>query len=410
MALTKCPECNKEISDKSLSCIGCGCPVEQRGNKNEPLSSDVTETSIPPPFAVPFPETEKTPNYTQSDQSSAPKYSPNYQTNTLSPFSFYNSRHYSSRGAKRAKLIFGIVSIAIFCIIILQSYAVDLANLFSGNINDVRELPVLLLGFLLLIGGIIGITTRRGKNGGIAAGIIYLLGAVIGFSNLNLVIFTDPTAYAIFFELGIFTDLFIRYIYAFLWSVLALVFCITFIGLSVETIKSRIIWVSSILFICTLSIALPIINEAPSERGSYISGVPDKQTIITTPTPPLTPASTPSAEVTSSPTQTPNPNNQSGGGQSSGNTQTTSPATPEPTTTPEPAPTASRYQQIYNEYAQKIRTAAPTSSIMELAEVTNEGILKMAEYMFSASGTDGQYATYEEWAGKLYDVYMAEAR
>lgn len=70
----------------------------------------------------------------------------------------------------------------------------------------------------------------------------------------------------------------------------------------------------------------------------------------------------------------------------------------------------SKYETIYNEYAQKIRDAAPTSSISELAEIANEGVGKMAEYMWTAKGTDGQYATYEEWSGKLMDVYMSEAR
>lgn len=28
MALIKCPECGREISDKAVSCPGCGCPVE----------------------------------------------------------------------------------------------------------------------------------------------------------------------------------------------------------------------------------------------------------------------------------------------------------------------------------------------------------------------------------------------
>lgn len=27
MALIKCPECGKQISDKSDVCIGCGCPI-----------------------------------------------------------------------------------------------------------------------------------------------------------------------------------------------------------------------------------------------------------------------------------------------------------------------------------------------------------------------------------------------
>ena len=28
MALIKCPECGKEISDKAKTCINCGCPLE----------------------------------------------------------------------------------------------------------------------------------------------------------------------------------------------------------------------------------------------------------------------------------------------------------------------------------------------------------------------------------------------
>lgn len=30
MALIKCPECGKEISDKASACIHCGCPIEQK--------------------------------------------------------------------------------------------------------------------------------------------------------------------------------------------------------------------------------------------------------------------------------------------------------------------------------------------------------------------------------------------
>lgn len=68
------------------------------------------------------------------------------------------------------------------------------------------------------------------------------------------------------------------------------------------------------------------------------------------------------------------------------------------------------YQQIYDEYAKKLRDAGPTSSISEMAEICNDGVYEMARYMYSAKGTDGQYATYEQWAGKLYDVYMKEVR
>ncbi len=29
MALIKCPECGREISDKAASCPGCGCPSSE---------------------------------------------------------------------------------------------------------------------------------------------------------------------------------------------------------------------------------------------------------------------------------------------------------------------------------------------------------------------------------------------
>lgn len=68
------------------------------------------------------------------------------------------------------------------------------------------------------------------------------------------------------------------------------------------------------------------------------------------------------------------------------------------------------YQQIYDEYAEKLRKAGPTSSITEMAEICNDGIYEMARYMYSAKGTEGQYATYESWSEKLFDVYMNEVR
>lgn len=79
---------------------------------------------------------------------------------------------------------------------------------------------------------------------------------------------------------------------------------------------------------------------------------------------------------------------------------------PETVTEPEITETVSKYQQIYDEYSNKIRDVG----ISELAEISNEGIGKMAKYMLNAKGKDGQYETYQEWAEKLMDVYMSEAR
>ena len=45
-----------------------------------------------------------------------------------------------------------------------------------------------------------------------------------------------------------------------------------------------------------------------------------------------------------------------------------------------------------------------------MATICNEGVTKMAQYMYSASGTDGQYATYQSWVDKLYNVYINNCR
>lgn len=33
MALIKCPECGKEVSDKAAACIYCGCPFSNKKEK-----------------------------------------------------------------------------------------------------------------------------------------------------------------------------------------------------------------------------------------------------------------------------------------------------------------------------------------------------------------------------------------
>ena len=35
MAMIKCPECGKEISDKSLMCMNCGCPIKKDDQDNK---------------------------------------------------------------------------------------------------------------------------------------------------------------------------------------------------------------------------------------------------------------------------------------------------------------------------------------------------------------------------------------
>lgn len=44
MALIKCPECGKEISDKSKCCIHCGFPMDEL--KQQSISTENTECDI----------------------------------------------------------------------------------------------------------------------------------------------------------------------------------------------------------------------------------------------------------------------------------------------------------------------------------------------------------------------------
>ena len=101
---------------------------------------------------------------------------------------------------KTAKLIVGIVSIVIFGIIIFQSCAVGLGNAMQGNAKDTSGAGGMILAFLVLIGGIVGITTKESKGGSITAGLFYLFAALLGFVNQ-----------------GTFSDLVI-------WSTLSLIF------------------------------------------------------------------------------------------------------------------------------------------------------------------------------------------
>lgn len=85
--------------------------------------------------------------------------------------------------------------------------------------------------------------------------------------------------------------------------------------------------------------------------------------------------------------------------------------TPVETTPPQaPAETAGGYQEIYDVYSTRLQNECPALSMTECAELSNEGVMKMAEYMYAASGTDGQYATYEKWAGDLMNVYMSSVQ
>lgn len=92
---------------------------------------------------------------------------------------------------------------------------------------------------------------------------------------------------------------------------------------------------------------------------------------------------------------------------------------------------ATSYEDILEEYSEKLRNATPilieeynneaannneglsglatlcNDKVSELATISMDGISEMATFMYTSSS--GSYEEYEEWAGKLQDVYMEEA-
>lgn len=105
---------------------------------------------------------------------------------------------------KIAKLIIGIISIVLFALIAFQSCAVGLGNILLDN-GELSGSAGLYLAFCMLIAGIVGICTRKGKFGGYVAGVFYILGGLIGIANV-----------------GNFSDLKI-------WSILSFIFAAVFI-------------------------------------------------------------------------------------------------------------------------------------------------------------------------------------
>lgn len=84
---------------------------------------------------------------------------------------------------KTWKLVSGILSIIIFIIVEFQSCAAGLVNTLEENGGTSGSIGFL-CGILILVGGIVSITTRKaeGKGGNIALIIIFGLAAIIGFT------------------------------------------------------------------------------------------------------------------------------------------------------------------------------------------------------------------------------------
>ena len=106
---------------------------------------------------------------------------------------------------KSLRLIIGILSLVLCLVVVFQSCATGVVNGIEQNTSDTSAGGGIILAFVFLIAGITAIVTREKKVGTIIAGVIYLLGGLIGLG-----------------KKGTFGDLQV-------WSVLSLIFAALFV-------------------------------------------------------------------------------------------------------------------------------------------------------------------------------------
>ncbi len=81
------------------------------------------------------------------------------------------------------KLVSGILSIILFVFVSFQSCAAGLSNSLSNN-GEISGSAGLIVAIMLLAAGIVSIATRNmeGRGGNIALTVLYVIGALIGFT------------------------------------------------------------------------------------------------------------------------------------------------------------------------------------------------------------------------------------
>ena len=84
------------------------------------------------------------------------------------------------------RLVVGILAIVLFVLIAFQSCAAGVSNALEES-NEVSGSSGLFLAVFMLVGGIVGVATRKSvKMGGcIASGILFIIAAVLGATSWN---------------------------------------------------------------------------------------------------------------------------------------------------------------------------------------------------------------------------------
>ncbi len=99
---------------------------------------------------------------------------------------------------KTLKLVLGILSLVFSIIVLLQSCAVGVVNTLDSSTGDVGGSAGLIVAILFIAGGVMMIVTRNSekKAGAIACIILYIIAALLGFS--NSVVYQDLVVWASF--------------------------------------------------------------------------------------------------------------------------------------------------------------------------------------------------------------------
>lgn len=105
---------------------------------------------------------------------------------------------------KTTKLVIGITSMVLTCVVLFQSCAASLGDALS-NEGGTSGGAGMMVAILMLIAGIVAVATRNSKGGGIVSMVLYALAGLIGLTSH-----------------GIYADLMI-------WGVLCLIFAVFFL-------------------------------------------------------------------------------------------------------------------------------------------------------------------------------------
>lgn len=84
---------------------------------------------------------------------------------------------------KTVKLVLGIISLVLCCIVLFQSCAANVYTSMSGDKNDLSAGSGFIFFLLMLVAGITGIAARKSRGGSITAAVFYVLAGLMGVSS-----------------------------------------------------------------------------------------------------------------------------------------------------------------------------------------------------------------------------------